>query len=42
MKKPASTRFKLTNRIKHHAKFKAYFTTNSASEFSVSPSTGEL
>ena len=30
MKKPSSMRFKLTNRIKHHAKFKAYFTSSSA------------
>lgn len=42
IKKPSSTRFKLTNRVKHHAKFKAYFTNNSAGQFTVTPSVGEL
>jgi len=30
MNKAASTRFKLTNRIKSHAKFKVYFAASSS------------
>ena len=42
MNKPSSTRFKLTNRVKQYAKFKAYFATGAANELNVSPKAGEL
>jgi hypothetical protein len=40
--KPASVKFKLTNRLKAFAKFHAYFTSDSCIEFTVSPKHGEL
>lgn len=34
--------FRLSNRIKVYAKYKAYFTSDSDMEFSISPKTGDL
>ena len=34
--------FRLNNRVKSHAKFKAYSSSDSNMEFSVSPKTGDL
>jgi hypothetical protein len=42
MNKAASMRFKLANRVKTHAKFKAYFAVPSSNEFSITPKTGDL
>ncbi len=41
MNKSTSMRFKLTNRVKNHAKFKAYFATPT-NEFTILPKSGEL
>lgn len=41
MNKSTSMRFKLTNRVKNHAKFKAYFSTPT-NEFTILPKSGEL
>ncbi len=40
--KPASVKFKLTNRMKTHAKFRAFFSSDSSVDFSVNPKNGEL
>ena len=40
MNKANSVKFKLTNRLKTYAKFKAYFAVSSSNEFSVSPANG--
>lgn len=34
--------FRLNNRVKSHAKFKAYFTSDSDMEFSIFPKSGDL
>lgn len=40
--KPTSVMFRLNNRVKSHAKFKAYFTSDSDMEFNISPKSGDL
>ena len=40
--KPTSVMFKLTNRVKAHARFTAYFTSESCIDFTVNPKVGEL
>ena len=35
-------KFRLTNRVKSHAKFHAYFSSDSCVDFSVRPRNGEL
>jgi primase-polymerase (primpol)-like protein len=40
--KATSVMFRLNNRVKSHAKFKAYFTSDSDMEFSISPKSGDL
>lgn len=42
MNKAVSTRFKLANRNKNHAKFKAYFAAGSSSELTITPKFGDL
>lgn len=34
--------FRLNNRVKSHAKFKAYFTSDSDMEFNINPKSGDL
>ncbi len=40
--KPASVKFRLTNRMKTYAKFHAYFSSDSCIDFTVNPKAGEL
>lgn len=42
MNKASSARFKLANRNKNHAKFKAYFAPPSSAEFTINPKIGDL
>ncbi|CAD8092149.1 unnamed protein product [Paramecium primaurelia] len=42
LNKPTSVSFRITNRTKHQATFRAYFTPSSDQEFSVTPKYGEL
>lgn len=38
--KPASVKFRLTNRLKSYSKYNAYFTSDSCIDFTVSPKNG--
>lgn len=40
--KPSSVKFKLNNRLKSHARFHAYFNSESSIDFRVIPEQGEL
>ncbi len=40
MNKPTTMSFKLPNRVKSHAPFKAYFVPSASNEFSISPKVG--
>lgn len=42
MNKPTTMIFKLSNRVKSYAPFKAYFVSSSSNEFTITPKTGEL